>query len=137
MALRAVLADLVRGGRVEKGEDGRVTVANMGSRRTGTALAAAGTIDILEAAADGLAEAVGPADSADGRGQTDTKTDKPKKRIRSFPRESALLELAEKIKAGRRAGVTDIEVARGFCEEDEKNATRMLRRLRDYPHLLK
>jgi hypothetical protein len=64
MALRAALAELVRGGRVEAEEDGRVKAASMPSRRTGTPLAAAGTVALLEAAADGLVEAVGPAEAA-------------------------------------------------------------------------
>jgi hypothetical protein len=71
-----------------------------------------------------------------GAGQTDRKTDKPKKRARDFPRDHRLLYLAEMIKAGRRAGRTDIHVALEFAGDDEKRANSMLRRLRDYPRLL-
>jgi hypothetical protein len=105
----------------------------------------AGELPLLEEAADLLGKALRPRlldqpgeqGGLEADGEADKKTDTSKKKTRRFPRGHRLLDLAEKIREGREKGLSQIDVAREFMDEDEPKAQSALRTLRRYPRLLK
>lgn len=66
---------------------------------------------------------------------TDIKADTGKKSWRVLPQSHDLLKLAKKIKHERPIGLTLIEIAREFTNNDERRAKSLLRQLRRYPDL--
>jgi hypothetical protein len=58
------------------------------------------------------------------------------KKTHSIPENPDVLRLAKKIKRDREKGLSFIDSAREFCEDDEAKAQSLLRQLRRFPHLL-
>ena len=71
--------------------------------------------------------------------QRDKRTQLPcyslKKRL-VIPANPQVLKLAKKMNKDLANGMSKIEIARDFCEGDEKKAKSLLRQLRRYPDLL-
>lgn len=67
----------------------------------------------------------------------DTKADTPKKSSLSFPQSDELRRLIHELKRRLVPGVRQSDIAREFCEGNEKRAKNLLRQARLYKHLWK
>jgi len=101
-----------------------------------------GAIRRLLDAQDGVRESP-PAERVEGLkradiGRTaDTKADTSKnKRVREVPENPGVLKLAKRINDPRNRGRSKTELARELTDYNETKAQSLLRKLRDYPHLL-
>jgi hypothetical protein len=70
------------------------------------------------------------------RREADKKADRLKKKLNTIPNNLDVLELARRIRKGRKQGQSNISVAREFAEGNEPKAQSLLRQLRRYPRLL-
>jgi hypothetical protein len=69
-------------------------------------------------------------------GQADSKTDNRQKKTHPIPENKEVLKLVKKIKRDQEKGMSRIDSAREFCENDERKAESLLRQVRRYSHLL-
>jgi hypothetical protein len=70
-------------------------------------------------------------------GQADSKADKKPKKSHPVPVNPDILKLAKKLKKDREKEMSLIDIAREFCEGNERRAQSLLRQVRRYPGLWK
>jgi hypothetical protein len=91
---------------------------------------------VVDALLNPARELLPPAGQDDGAGRPDEKADDSRKNVAKIPRNPHVCKLARAIRNPRNKKRSKIDLAREIMENDETKAQSIVRKLRDYRHLL-